>query len=416
MVPPSKSPRTRQPDDVEALCSIAGLNSIGYKRFAGTVTTKLDLPVKASAPPEGGKARQPAAAEQSQTALRAIAAPTGGPMRLLGPGLCPLRPAAGRFHPLDSPASRTGPAEPTVSPTVAESPGIPGNSREASWAAIERVFNQGPKGSANTVQARRAWQLIPFYSGGGGGVGVTTIMGMLARCLSSQGDRILLIDGTPGSPLGFFFNGVASPEGVSSFAPESSAGNEANPRGRVDISCRPAGGPNAEDAEAWALQSIAQLGAEADRVFVDIGAEVADRSQLCVLAAGNPLVIVAPDFRCVPGINRLMRLFTDQEQVLERYLMPSFLLNLFDPGIPFHVEILNRLGELLGDRLLPIYIPRMDEISGIAADGMTTVDFNQGSAAADSFRRLAEWIRTSRRASPSAVPLLPNPGNPCGFS
>jgi cellulose biosynthesis protein BcsQ len=273
-------------------------------------------------------------------------------------------------------------------------------------ALIERVFGQGLKGSANGLPGSRAWQLIPFYSGGGGGVGVTTIMGTLARYLSSQGDRILLVDGAPHSTLGFFFNGVASPEGVSSFAPESPAGNEAGHLGRVDISCRPAAlcdRPRGEDTDSWALQSIVQLGAEADRVFVDIGSEGSGRAQLCLLAAGNPLVVITPDVRCVPGVTRLMRLLTTQEQALERFITPSFLLNRFDPGVPFHIETLNRLAELLGDRLLTIYIPRLGEISEIAAEGMTVVDFNPASAAAESFYHLAEWIRTSRRANLSTV-------------
>jgi cellulose biosynthesis protein BcsQ len=402
--------RSLQPEDVETLCSVAKFDSIGYKRFAKGMTLKQDASAKTAASLVGTESREQAGAgESSQTPAGPVTALAAGAALLLGPDSFPQRPAATRcFHALASPPSPTVPVDPPTVQAARQSPRIPGDSFETSRVAlVERAFDQGLKApSAKTPQGSRAWQLIPFYSGGGGGVGVTTIMGTLARYLSSQGDRILLVDGAPHSTLGFFFNGVASPEGVSSFAPEFPTGNGAEHSGRVDISCRPtdhSDRPQGEDIESWALQSIVQLGAEADRVFVDIASEGAGRAQLCILAAGNPLVIIAPDVRCVSGVTRLMRLFTTQEQALERFITPSFLLNRFDPGVPFHIETLNRLAELLGDRLLTIYIPRLDEISEIAAEGMTIVDFNPASAGAESFYRLAEWIRTSRRANLSTV-------------
>jgi cellulose synthase operon protein YhjQ len=269
--------------------------------------------------------------------------------------------------------------------------------------ALKRIFEQHLKGPASTRQSKRSGQLVPFYSGGGGGVGVTTIMGTLARLFSNNGDRVLVIDGSPQSTLGFLFNGEASPEGLSSFAPEPLAENEANQRGRVDISCRPSAPADtlrAESTEAWAWRSITQLGVEANRVFVDVWQGVTERSQVRLLAVGNPLVIIAPDIRCVLGIDRLLTLFSAHEQALGHPVTPFFLLNLFDPGVPFHTEILNRLRELLNGRLLPMFIPRSDEIPEATAEGMTIIEFHPECAAAESFHSLAEWIHNLPSGEP----------------
>jgi cellulose biosynthesis protein BcsQ len=80
--------------------------------------------------------------------------------------------------------------------------------------------------------------------------------------------------------------------------------------------------------------------------------------------------------------------------------MPFFLLNLFDPGVPFHAEILNRLKELLGCRLLPMFIPRSDEIPEATAEGTTIVEFNPECAAAKSFHSLAAWIHNLPSGEP----------------
>lgn len=274
--------------------------------------------------------------------------------------------------------------------------------RDTSRTSLERIFEQNPRSSSNS-QSKRVPQLIPFYSGGGGGVGVTTIMGTLARHLSGRGDRVLLIDGEANSTLGFLFSGAPCPEGESSFAAEALPSFEAHLRGRVDIFCRPAAlanNPRAENAEAWGWKAIAEMGAEVDRVFIDIWPGMTDRSESRILGSGNPLVVIAPDLRCVLGISRLTTLFATLEQSLGRSIMPCFLLNLLDLTLPFEVEMLNRLKELLGNRLIPMFIPRSGEIPEAAAEGMTIMDFNPECAAAKSFHYLAEWIENQRPVEP----------------
>jgi len=426
-----------QPDDVEALCSTAEINSIGYKRFASTMKLQPDVSATATALPLGREPPEQAKAENNSRSLRldlreelrlfreqaragnssqtpvvtiaADAAPAVSPMRLSELGPFPqCSPATPCFHAVSASQPPHPPSmrvEPPIVPADRESPRILRDCRKTSRVALERVFEQNLEAYPNARQSKRVRQLIPFYSAGGGGVGVTTIMGTLARYFACQGERVLLIDGAPRSTLGFFFNGAVSPEGVSSFAPDSLTGNEAQSRGQVDISCRPASPADSlqgTDPEGWAWQSIAQLGAEADRVFVDVhqGVVVTDRSQLRLVAEGNPLVIIAPDVRCVLGIRRLMSMFKAEEPALGRSVVPSFLLNLFDSGDPFHVEILNGLRKLLGDQLLPMVIPRTVEISEIAVEGMTIIDFNRGSPAAESFRHLAEWIQDQPAVEP----------------
>ena len=403
-----------QPDDVEALCSTAEINSIGYKRFASAMKVQPDPSATAPGPPLGKVASEQAKAQNSSSqppvvTIAADAAPPVSAVRLVGLGPFPQHPWETHcFHAVSASPASAPPimrVEPRVVQTDAEPLRVFRDCRKTSRVALERVFEQNLEAYPNARQSKRVRQLIPFYSAGGGGVGVTTIMGTLARYFACQGERVLLIDGVPGSTLGFFFNGAVSPEGVSSFAPDSLTGNEAQSRGQVDISCRPASPADSlqgTDPEGWAWQSIAQLGAEADRVFVDVhqGVVVTDRSQLRLVAEGNPLVIIAPDVRCVLGIRRLMSMFKAEEPALGRSIEPSFLLNLFDSGDPFHVEILNSLRKLLGNRLLPMVIPRADEISEIAVEGMTIIDFNRESPAAESFRHLAEWIQDQPAVEP----------------
>ena len=396
----SKPAGMTQRDGVEALCEIAEIDPLGYKRFAHSMK-KLD--------PAATEPGPPLAAERPESPREPPAPETAGPARAGPSDIAPeasleeapaLRRVPDAPHPeavrrMHAVPVRAIRIEPPVLQAVEAPPRNLGSYRKTTHVALQQIFDQHLKGSADDWQAKRSGQAVPFYSGGGGGVGVTTIMGTLARFLANQGDRILVIDGAPQSTLGFFFNGEASPAGLSSFAPESRTGQETAQRGRVDISCRPAAPVDAlraEGPEAWASRSITQLGPESDWMFVDVRPSVTERSQVRLLARGNPLVIITPDIRCVFGISRLLTQFSNLEQSLGREVMPFFLLNLFDPDVPFHVEILNRLKELLGSRLLPLFIPRSDEIPEAAAEGMTIVEFDPECAAAKSFHSLAEWL------------------------
>jgi cellulose synthase operon protein YhjQ len=406
----SKFVRPTQPDGVDALCEIAEIDPSGYKRFAHSMRIKPDPVAVGTGPPATGEGQE----SPSEPAAMEAAEPASSGPADIGPEASPkevvsaLRrdprarhpEAARRLQAVPAPSIRV---EPPIMEDTEEPPRISGSYRKASHVALKRIFEQHLKGSSDAAQSRRSGQLIPFYSGGGGGVGVTTIMGTLARLLSGHGGRVLVVDGSPQSTLGFLFNGEASPGGLSSFAPEPLTEDEAEERGRVDISCRPsapADSLRAETSEAWAWRSITQLGVEADLVFVDVWPGVTERSQVRLLAAGNPLVIITPDIRCVLGISQLRTLFSAQEQALGRSVMPSFLLNLFDPGVPFHVEILNRLRELLGSRLLPMFIPRSDEIPEATAEGMTIMEFHPECAAAEGFHSLAEWIHNQPSGEP----------------
>jgi cellulose synthase operon protein YhjQ len=229
----------------------------------------------------------------------------------------------------------------------------------------------------------------------GGGVGTTTILGTLARVLSAEGERILLVDSAPQSMLGFFFNGDPSPEGVSLFTLSEGEGSERDSGGQVRIASRPVSAEpgRIEPADAWLWRCINQYGPEVDRILVDVSAPTTERSQQRMLASGSALVILVPDVRCVLGIARLMKMFTAQEQALGRPVNPHFLLNQFDAGVPFHVEIFDRLRQQLGSYLLPFHIPRADQIAEATAEGSTIVDFDPGCAAADAFLRLVNWVR-----------------------
>src|ERR1700688_4261769 len=137
--------KSTQPDDVEALCSIAEINPSGYKRFGGTmkITPASGVSPPQPEPPPAPILEDSAAAAGLEQLSSAVSTPS-------------QRPTANcRFQPIPVPALRVDPPAPAA---IEETPRISGNYRSTSRVALKRIFEQNLKNSSHTFQPKRVRQ------------------------------------------------------------------------------------------------------------------------------------------------------------------------------------------------------------------------------------------------------------------
>ena len=85
-------------------------------------------------------------------------------------------------------------------------------------------------------------------------------------------------------------------------------------------------------------------------------------------------------------------------------LRPVYLMNQFDTSLPLHLDVREVLRQQLGERLLPLAIRHAGGVSEALAEGMTIVDYDPDSPAAQDFVGLAKLDSCRLRARGGGLP------------
>jgi cellulose synthase operon protein YhjQ len=280
---------------------------------------------------------------------------------------------------------------------------LPPDAVPARWFALQSVFSKAqialetlPQTQVNPASRPPVVAVFSLA----GGVGKTCLVATLGRALSALGEEVLLADTATFGLLPFYFGSRESKPGlVRTFSspPDPARGGESEAPVHV-LSMEPEyypgdGGPN--DA---LLRELVQDGRGASRILVDIATASREVTNRLLLLRPTVLVPLLPDMSSLASLVSLEAFLTDQDQGAAERL---YLLNQFDATLPLHLDMREMLQQQLGDRLVPLVLRRSPEVGEALAEGMTVIDYAPGSAAAEDYCALADWLRSF--ASPARV-------------
>ncbi|HEV2709591.1 MAG TPA: cellulose synthase operon protein YhjQ/BcsQ [Edaphobacter sp.] len=259
------------------------------------------------------------------------------------------------------------------------------------WFALKGVFEE-PEG--DRIEAARQKEtrtpVLAVYSLAGG-VGKTSLVATVGRCLSSMGEKVLLTDTTSHGLLPFYFGAselqhdtvrTFSPPSGSTDAPVFLVSHEMEKK-RSDVA-----------AEALFVEEVLTNSQGMHRILLDLAA--ASSWVIGQMARMNltVLVPVAPDMNSVISLGLVEKFFSGLLDGDARPLQPFYLLNQFDPSLPLHLDVREVLRRKLGDRLLPFVIRRAPAVSEALAEGMTVVDYAPDNPIAEDYLNVATWLRS----------------------
>ncbi len=308
----------------------------------------------------------------------------------------PLTPSPAQPYP-PPPSYLPAPAEDSLN----ESPG-------RRWFALRGVFDLAPP-RAEPVPApslERAPALAVFSLAGG--VGKTSLVATLGRALSSQGERVLLVDTAAFGLLPFFFGGADQRPGLlRTFSPPGASSDVPIQMVTID----PEGlGPEQFGEERFGQEKPGQdsLNAEiqrhargVSRIIVDLATASGATTRHILRLAPLVLVPVVPDMNSVVSVSSIDAFFEHNSIQADKPALPYYVLNRFDAAQALDLDVREVLREQLGERLLPFALRRAPAMSEALAEGMTVMDYAPGSALAEDFVTLAGWLRSL--AAPAAA-------------
>jgi cellulose synthase operon protein YhjQ len=337
-------------------------------------------------------------------------------------GISAERPAPQWLYPEESEVSVAEPVgvEPTVVGSVARESEVAstgdgkhesgGNTQvfqgqvASRWFALRGVFarKDGP-GAVEGVAAQETASvpMMAVYSLAGG-VGKTNLVATLGRVLSSMGEKVLLVDATSRGLLPLYFGAGEGVSGVvRTFMPPS--GSADAPIKVISYAFDQNGQSSPDGAAQATLVDELAMTQQVHRVLLDVhggGVRLIEG-----LARLKPIVLVplAADIGSIVSLKAVEKRFSGMQSAVGEPIQPVYLLNQFDASRPLHVDLREMLRQRLGDRLLPFVIRRTAGVSEALAEGMTIVDYDANSCAAQDFQVLAEWIRSA--SAPAAAGL-----------
>jgi cellulose synthase operon protein YhjQ len=259
------------------------------------------------------------------------------------------------------------------------------------WFALKGVFEE-PEGAQ--IEAARQKEtrtpVLAVYSLAGG-VGKTSLVATVGRCLSSMGEKVLLTDTTSHGLLPFYFGASElQHDTVRTFSPPS--GSTDAPVFLVSHEMEKKGSDVA--AEALFVEEVLTNSQGMHRILLDLAA--ASSWVIAQMARMNltVLVPVTPDMNSVISLGLVEKFFSGLFDGDAGPLQPFYLLNQFDPSLPLHLDVREVLRRKLGDRLLPFVIRRAPAVSEALAEGMTVVDYAPDNPIAEDYINVATWLRS----------------------
>jgi cellulose synthase operon protein YhjQ len=366
-----------QADDLQALLSRAALNGSTYKAFSSVSRVSKLAPSEVPAVPRRAKAQEARPAEKpAQPPSKQTSAPPVTPRRDK-PGTMAQTPPAPRVH---TETTRRG-----------------GSSNDRSrWSALTSVLPEAARKREEDVVeilAREISSSALFVSSLSGGVGRTTIVATLARCLANYGERVLLAETAP-SPLLPFSFGAKNADREKSHAflmPDSNSGVE------IFGSARDSGSTSEATREFFGAENfvaaLCESAASSNRLILDAGEACCEHILALRSASHFSLIPLVPDLNSVLGLMNLESELLPHRESASPVNGPYYVLNKFDASLALHRNIRSSIEQLLGDRLLPFTIRRSDAVPEALADGMTVIDYCPEADIVEDFVRLADWVR-----------------------
>jgi cellulose synthase operon protein YhjQ len=237
-----------------------------------------------------------------------------------------------------------------------------------------------------------------------GGVGKTSLVATLGRALSSQGERVVLTDTTSHGLLPYYFGArELRPGVVRSFSPP--AGSDDAPISLVsyDLQSKP---EDEAQQELLALE-IVRNGSGNHRVLLDVATVSSWLIRRMADLRTTVLVPMAPDMNSVIGMQAVERFFQGVTGADGRPLLPFYVLNQFDSGLPLHLDVREVFRRQLGDRLLRFPVRRSPAVGEALAEGMTVVDYAPAAPVSKDYLEVASWLRGVSPPVSSEAPLDP---------
>jgi cellulose synthase operon protein YhjQ len=261
------------------------------------------------------------------------------------------------------------------------------------WFALKGVFiHAAPELPAmpltRTVEGRMPMLLVYSLAGG---VGKTSLAATLGRALSSQGEKVLLIDTTSRGLLPYYFGErELRPGEVRTFQPP--AGSPGVP---VSLVTYDAASINEDERQQESLtDEILRNGHDNQRMVLDLSSGPSWLVRRMVELHPIVLVPMTGDMNSVISLQAVESVFQSIADRDGRPLLPYYVLNQFEPSLPLHLDVREVLRRHLGDRLLRFVVRRSQAVSEALAEGMTVVDYAPDAAVSQDYMDVATWLRS----------------------
>jgi cellulose synthase operon protein YhjQ len=265
----------------------------------------------------------------------------------------------------------------------------------ARWFALRGVFarHDAERSTDHRLIAKseiRHAPIVAVYSLAGG-TGKTSLVATLGRALSFLGERVLLSDTTSHGLLPFYFGASQLVSGVvRTFTPPPGSNDAPIHLVSYDL-VRESEEP---EGQTGILENLLENSQRANRVLLDLSINCSRMAAGLSQFKPTVLIPLMADMNSVISIDAVEKLFNSMLDSEGRPLQPVYLLNQFDSSLPLHLDIREVLRQQLGERLLPFVIRRSPAVGEALAEGMTIVDYDPGSAVAEDYMRVANWLRS----------------------
>jgi cellulose synthase operon protein YhjQ len=228
-----------------------------------------------------------------------------------------------------------------------------------------------------------------------GGTGKTGLVANLGRALSLQGEDVLLLDTSVQDNLVHYFGATRTYPGDVQTAYDRKSDTRVR-LAQLPVACYGPGG----DGEGWLRDEVADVAMSCDRIILDLS--TASRWLSGEIFRMSPLLLVPmlPDWNAVLSLAIAVRFVEEASDPGQLPIRPNFLLNQFNPQLPFHSTVLEELRSRLGERLLPMVLHRSLDVDEALAQGKTVLDYEPDAQVSRDYRALAGWVRSQAWLTP----------------
>ena len=273
------------------------------------------------------------------------------------------------------------------------------------WPALQALAKELRRTIAGARMSPRRGPVTAVVSPAGG-AGATSLAAALARALVTDGERVLLVETVPQSLLPLYF-------GLGPLVPGElrTVTARADVSGAASIAAFDAASFVLADAteryarqrQEAAIETLLDRAQGFDRIVIDLSPEA--EWMVHRLAALRPMVLapVAPEMSSVAGLQALEQRFAAIRDSEGGALLPFYVLNLFDAGLPLHLDIREVLRRELDGRLLAVAVRRSASVGEALAQGKTVLEYAPESPVARDYGELARWMAEAAPASAEAI-------------
>jgi cellulose synthase operon protein YhjQ len=273
------------------------------------------------------------------------------------------------------------------------------------WPALQALAQELRLNRAKVRISRRRGPVVAVVSPAGG-AGGTSLAAMLARAFARDGERVLLVETVQQGllPLYFGLGRLAAGElrAVASSEGESGAVSIL----ALDMStlvARDATGSQAKRVQESVIETLLACAQGCDRIVIDLAAGAAWIVRQTARLRPMVLAPVAPEMSSLAGLRAMEQEFAAIVDSEGRALLPFYVLNRFDAGLPLHLDIREVLQRELDERLLAVAVRRSATVGEALAEGRTVLDYAPDSQVARDYLDVARWLEQEAPASADAI-------------